>query len=435
MKYADSILDIPNAFNASPLNEDELKEFYCDKTMEIRTGDKYDSPILDIYEACQNPSDHNTFLLLGHKGCGKSTELNKMAAQLINKGYQVYNIKCSRDLDMNNPLYFDLLILMGEALLQIAENINCNLNSKIIEGIRSFWTTEIDEYYTTSETDGLSVEGGMQAETPGFISTILQVFVKVKADLKYSEEKRKEYRKKISHRSREWLFMLRQISDEITTELEGKQPIIIFEDLDKIDAQDAWDVFSNNAATLTGMHFPVIYTFPIALYYDTRFTALEGYFIVKMLPMIKIEAMDGAVYQEGIDVIFEIAKKRAELNLFEENVLETLIKKTGGSLRDLFYVINASAQRAIRRDAEVISIEDIQSALEELKSSLTRRIERKHYEFLKDIYTGNHQAIEDREMLLTMLQADAVLEYNKTRWHNVHPLVTEFLRELELAGK
>ncbi len=31
--------------------------------------------ILDIFEACQTPSERNAFLLLGHKGCGKSTEL------------------------------------------------------------------------------------------------------------------------------------------------------------------------------------------------------------------------------------------------------------------------------------------------------------------------------------------------------------------------
>ena len=92
MKYAKNIVDITNAFKSSPLNKDELKDFYCDNTMEFRTGDKYSSPIEDIYEACKKPSDHNIFLLLGHQGCGKSTELNKMSVELIKEGYQVFNI-------------------------------------------------------------------------------------------------------------------------------------------------------------------------------------------------------------------------------------------------------------------------------------------------------------------------------------------------------
>ena len=58
--------------------------------------------------------------------------------------------------------------------------------------------------------------------------------------------------------------------------LGGKHPILIFEDLDKLNPEDAWKVFYNYAAVLSGMDFPVIYTFPIALSYDSRFSAMES---------------------------------------------------------------------------------------------------------------------------------------------------------------
>ena len=122
-------------------------------------------------------------------------------------------------------------------------------------------------------------------------------------------------------------------------------------------------------------------------------------------------------------------KKRARLELFEGGVLETLIQYTGGSLRDLFRVINTSAKRAERRNSESISMEDAEYALEEVKSSLTRRIEEKEYRFLLNIYHKNKERIEDKEMLLKMLQASVVLEYNGKRWHNVHPLVVKFFKE------
>lgn len=109
--------------------------------------------------------------------------------------------------------------------------------------------------------------------------------------------------------------------------------------------------------------------------------------------------------------------------------MERLIRFTGGSLRDLFHGINASAKRAVRRDSGRISMEDAERALEELKTSLTRRIEEKDYPFLLDIYNGNKERIQDRKMLLEMLQASVVLEYNGKRWHNVHPLVVRFFRE------
>ena len=92
-------------------------------------------------------------------------------------------------------------------------------------------------------------------------------------------------------------------------------------------------------------------------------------------------------------------------------------------------MINSAAKRAERRKSDTISEEDAERALEELKTVLTRRIERNDYDFLKDIYTGNKEQIEDKQKLLNMLQASVVLEYNGKRWHNVHPLVASFLKE------
>ncbi len=125
------------------------------------------------------------------------------------------------------------------------------------------------------------------------------------------------------------------------------------------------------------MSFSVIYTFPIGLSYDARYAAMEGYFISKTLPMIKIETIEGQPFGEGIGIIRQIVEKRADLTLFEEEVLEKLIQFTGGSLRDLFHAINSSAKRAERRGSKHMSMEDAERALEELRTSLTRRIEKK----------------------------------------------------------
>ena len=194
-------------------------------------------------------------------------------------------------------------------------------------------------------------------------------------------------------------------------------------------------MFYHYAAVLSGMSFSVIYTFPIGLSYDARYAAMEGYFISKTLPMIKIETIEGQPFGEGIGIIRQIVEKRADLTLFEEEVLEKLIQFTGGSLRDLFHAINSSAKRAERRGSKHMSMEDAERALEELRTSLTRRIEKKDYEFLINIYTGNKELIEDKQMLLKMLQASVVLEYNGKRWRNLHPLVSRFFIEQELVGE
>lgn len=76
MKYANQISEIINAFSPDPLKIDQMDRFYCSDTMEYRMSDKYNSPMEDIFDICQEDRVNNAFLLLGHKGCGKSTELN-----------------------------------------------------------------------------------------------------------------------------------------------------------------------------------------------------------------------------------------------------------------------------------------------------------------------------------------------------------------------
>ncbi|MCL1816890.1 MAG: hypothetical protein FWG43_04740 [Clostridiales bacterium] len=430
MKFAENINDIGNAFNSNPLKIEELDQFYYENTMEFRTGDKYISPIYDIFCECQQPKDRNAFLLLGHSGCGKSTELNKMSQELGKIGYHVVTVRCDTDLDLINPVYTDLLILMGEALLKIAKEVDCELKKDIKKDLISFWSTEMVENGFIKDTSESQVEIGVQAKTPFFLSAILDIHAGARANLRYNAEKREEYKTKITPRASDWLMMLNSIADEITALSCGRQPILIFEDLDKINPGKVKELFYNNAATLSGVTFPVIYTFPIAFSYDTGFASFSSYYIPKRLPIIKLENINGKIDENGIAVVIEIIKKRAKKELFADNVLKTLIKKTGGSLRDLFECINTSARRAIRRGSQIIEAEDIDTALKQTKANLTRVILSKHCDFLLKICQGNNRLPDDMDILLEMLRAGVILECNCVGWYNVHPLARDYLFEL-----
>ena len=84
------------------------------------------------------------------------------------------------------------------------------------------------------------------------LANILNIFSNIKTDLKFNEEIRKEYRKKISIRSSEWIRILGHVSDEIARQTDGKYPVIIFEDIDKLNPEDAWTLFYNYVTILSG---------------------------------------------------------------------------------------------------------------------------------------------------------------------------------------
>lgn len=100
MKYADRVSEMMNAFSPAPLKIEQMQEFYCSDTMEYRVGDKYSSPMEDIYDMCREVEEGCAFLLLGHRGCGKSTELNRLSEKFLADGYQVKTVSYSKDLDL-----------------------------------------------------------------------------------------------------------------------------------------------------------------------------------------------------------------------------------------------------------------------------------------------------------------------------------------------
>lgn len=112
--------------------------------MEYRTSDKYSSPIEDIFDGCRDSEESAAFLLLGHRGCGKSTELNRMSKKLILQGYHVKTIACGRDLDLFHIVYSDLFIFMGEGLLNIAEESGCEIRKDLLDDITNFWSEGIE---------------------------------------------------------------------------------------------------------------------------------------------------------------------------------------------------------------------------------------------------------------------------------------------------
>ena len=66
----------------------------------------------------------------------------------------------------------------------------------------------------------------MSVGTKGILAGILDVFDKIKTELKFNEETRKEYRRKISTRTSEWVGMVRRVAESIEQKADGKRPII-----------------------------------------------------------------------------------------------------------------------------------------------------------------------------------------------------------------
>ena len=440
MKKASTLKEMSDSFDPYPLETwEEMERFYVE-TMEARVGDPMESPIQEIELACQEPKGRNAMLLLGHRGCGKSTELNRMKLRLEEKGHPVVLIQCEDRLPLtNNPRFSDLLILMGEELYDLSVRLEIPVRTEILETIQNFWTPVV-QVREQGKEENVELGAGVKIAPPDLLRFVASLFVQLNSDVKYNDNFREKSEKHIENHYADWKTVIDSLSDGISKKA-GKQPILIFEGLDHLeDLAESRNLFFSHTGKLTDVSFPVIYTFPIALYYDKEFSTHENEFReVAIFPMMKLETIDGEPYPKSWDNLREIVKKRTEDGLIEPLALEKMIEKTGGSLRDLFQVIRRAAARAAYREElegkpQKLNVEDAQRALIRLQGSLTRRIEGKEHEFLLKVCKGTRQGIEDKQMLLDMLQARTLLEYNGERWFNVHPVVRDYLEKLEKQG-
>lgn len=162
-------------------------------------------------------------------------------------------------------------------------------------------------------------------------------------------------RRKVEPKVSELILQIKDLITYVRQELKKRElrdiPVIILDGLDKIPINQARQIFKENGARFADLPIHLIITFPIALTYDSSYQLIQSWFSnPEKLPVIKIRKWSRDHYEEGymegINTLKTMVGLRANIELFEENVLVTLIINTGGYIRDLFACISKVATRA-----------------------------------------------------------------------------------------
>ncbi|MDR1544939.1 MAG: tetratricopeptide repeat protein [Prevotellaceae bacterium] len=368
MKKATELKDIYNNFGLTALVGEELDPetgIYVD-TIEARTNDRYNSPLRKLYDACTGESSDFIQILLGHRGCGKSTEINKLEQEFLSKDYIVKKINCAVETNLSTIEVFDIIYIILQSLINIVEEHKIkgiDVNNKIIvRALNYFDDTEIITRVTENKVE--SVEAGMGLD----LNAIVNIFAKGKMGIQYNTETIAEIKSRIKKNNEDWFNCIDFLCEKIY-EQKKKRPIIIFENFDKIiDISKVLDIFKSGYISSEKIRTYCIFTFPIGLTYNPLMGQIQHYFEQFTFPMIEVKKRNGETNETGVDAIKKIIEKRADLNLFEEGCLDLLIEKTGGSLRELFSCIRFAAKRAEyraeqQREVKTVSREDIEKSL------------------------------------------------------------------------
>jgi hypothetical protein len=141
------INSIIKKFSTMPLKGDELDEekgFYVD-TIAARTGNSFESPIDDIFNDCTTENVNFIHLLLGHRGCGKRTEINKLEKRIVADGFTVRKFDLQAEANLSTLTVQDILILISNALLDICNEKRIDINQSDVEKLNFFFSIPLKQ--------------------------------------------------------------------------------------------------------------------------------------------------------------------------------------------------------------------------------------------------------------------------------------------------
>lgn len=312
-------------------------------------------------------------LFSGHRGSGKTTELNYTERILAAK-YTVLNLKVGKYLDFKDFNSSDIL----RAILKAGGKI-----SPVVK------------------LDTVPIFGG-NISIMGFTISIKEFI------------DRKNY-----------LSALKKIVKTLQKKT-GKNVLLLIDDLDK-SAEAIEKILLEEGAVFNEIDCSLVLTVPITVIYSQMANRITECFPhVEVLSNITIYNKDGSINPEGLTLLKELVHRRMNPELILDKALETAALYSGGVFRYLVKIIQDSAFSALRSGKNQIEQNDVDNSINKMRSEFGRIIGLDDYETLKKIHQKKN--LTNIQQDVRLIANDIVLEYqNDTRWVDIHPIITDLL--------
>ncbi|MBD2339857.1 AAA family ATPase [Calothrix sp. FACHB-156] len=417
-----------------------------------------------------SPDEPTCELFTGHIGCGKSTELLRLKAELEAAGFHVVYFESSQDLEMGD-------VDIGDILLAIARRVSESLDSlekldmpepqglkRILQGAAKLLMTEIEVSAeatipgiakVAASTDGkFSAEatilgiGELKASEKEGVSLVAAGIGKISAKAKNSPELRSKLREYLGPRTKGILDVINEeLLQPATTQLQqrGKKGLVVIVDnLDRVETTaKSWGrpqpeyLFIDRGEQLTQLKCHVLYTMPLELMFSNDLSRLTQRFMVhpKVLPMVPVKLRDGSECSEGMALLRQMVLARAfpevepekRLALITEvfdtpDTLNRLCCVSGGHVRELLRLLNDW----IKKERKLpLSRETLETVIRAYCNQMTLSITDNEWELLRQVQ--QRKWVSGDEGYRVLVHSRFVYEYRDTHgsWFEVNPILAE----------
>ncbi|NET57924.1 MAG: AAA family ATPase [Symploca sp. SIO2E6] len=406
---------------------EDLRDFYVQRP---------DSPVEDLVSFLEMADEPMKFLLAGHRGGGKTTELRRVE-QLLAADYAVIWIDTETALDRYNIGYAEVVVLIGQ-------EICC-------QAIQPGWWSNRDERLLVALEESLTTVVYQEKErATANLALLPDVLEKMGLVLKRGLTR--EFSSTLNIRPQ-----LSEVIDRVNeiikaAERDRKQKLVVIVDgLDRHDQRTALEMFASPLLTELNCH--LIYTIPISLRYSSDFRQpMESYQCLDLVNLPVFECDENChpttiPHQASRKLLSRVISQRLtrldhkDQDIFTPDAVNLLCEKSGGVMRDLIRLARMACRKAAKKEQDYIDRKIAEDAVKEEHKSYT--LSDYHFPELAKVHetgrlTSNlHRLPSKGEFVICdeLLQNKFVLGYydeeRRNTWFDVHPILIDEVKRME----
>jgi signal recognition particle GTPase len=381
--------------------------------------DRLDNPMQTVKTYLLHSSHYTKILFYGHKGCGKSTELNRLSEMPeINEKFFVVKYSILNVLDIIGIDYIDFLLSFASCLYIKASDAGISFSGGILKSLEKW----INKFKSNMEDWKEEVKARSTAKG------IYNFFIRVSIILPREPALRDEVRTAVKPDINGLATMINTLVTYINSQLGDKELLIIIDDLEKIPGiKKAEELFINAGTYMTVPECKIIYTLPIALLYSIRFQEMRRLFdFTFLLPYIKLRGRRGEGKLDPSGFVCEFIRKRIESSLISPNAMDLLIENFSGSVQELLRILRDSCLKAMSMGFDTIELDTVAAVLENMRDEYARVLSKRHMDVLRAIQQDEKVEVEDREALIDLFHSGAlIVDYDN---QHINPIILKTLK-------
>ncbi len=368
------------------------------------------------------PIEAQKILLVGHRGTGKSTELNKLAEEIRDK-YHTIGFDALTVTGRSTMRYEDLMLALSTQITRrcIDEKL---IGRPVSEPLHEGWQSLAD--WWREKVAGFNLGPQREIETMASLSTLLG---EIEIGVSQSAFTREQLNALADREMPELIRRLNWVIGEAESYLNPKRLLLVVEGLDKVDLEAARHIFRDHGPTITAPKAAMIYTFPLPLRYSDDYQTVRRYFNQHvLLPNLSLRHRNGEEDKTGRQALEQVVLNRLNRGLIADEALEHLIVASGGIVVELIKLVNQAALFALDHNtqAQSIKIEDAKNAVKELRRELAANLSLAEWRLLKDRHAD--RLLTNEPEIEKLLNKGALIEYsNDVQWCDVNPTLWSLL--------